>query len=341
MDAKITKKRIARLLSYDWLKIVGLCVVAILVWSLVFTMTATRIRPSQQFTVFNHHKNITLDNGFYNSYDNAYKNGTFSYEVIERNYNDLASSPDYAHTLMEARFATDEGDVYLLPNIADTNSAVTNEETGETEYTRTYLSSLLGSYGRYMFDIDKYFTGLETYLGKFYTDWQDETTLNKKAVEKEFRARAKANKDKRFKKEAEIQAGVKKDIVRIEKYRDALEKLYGYLDEGVVSLVKAGYTSGDGSYTLPEKNYGLNLCPNVATMGGLSKEFAYYGTRDKIDENGTPVLDSEGKPVTEQYITAENMTLVFLNMSGVENGFQYESLLYAVYLIDSYYKPLA
>jgi hypothetical protein len=189
--------------------------------------------------------------------------------------------------------------------------------------------------------VDKYFASLETYLGKFYTDWKDETTLNTKSVEKEFRARAKANKDKRFKKEAEIQAGIKKDIKRIEKYRDALEKTYGYLDLGVISFAKASYTSADGSYTISEKNYGLNLCPNTATMGGLSKEFAYYGTRDKIDENGAPVLDSEGKPVTEQYITAENMTLVFLNMSGVENGFQYESLLYAVYLIDSYYTPQA
>ncbi len=339
MDAKITKKRIARLLSYDWLKIVGLCVVAILVWSLLFTMTATRIRPSQQFTVFNHHKNLVLDDGFFMSYNTAYKNGTFSYEVIESNYNDLATSAEYAHTLMEARFATDEGDVFLLPNIADPDSATKNDETGETTYSRTYLSSMLGSYGRYMSDVDKYFANLETYLGKFYTDWKDEATLNTDAVATEFRARAKANKDKRFKKEAEIQAGIKNDIKRIEKYRNALVKMYAYLEDGVVSLVKTGYTSADGSYTIDEKNFGINLCPNVATMGELKKEFAYYGTRDKKDENGNPVLDTDGKPVTEQYITAENMTLVFLNMAGVENGFQYEALLYAVYLVDTYYSP--
>ena len=45
MDAKITKKRLNILLSYDWIKIILLAVAAILVWSLIFTMTATRVTP--------------------------------------------------------------------------------------------------------------------------------------------------------------------------------------------------------------------------------------------------------------------------------------------------------
>ena len=54
MDAKITKTRLSRLLSYDWLKIVGVIAGVILVWSLIFTMTATRITPAQQFHVLNY-----------------------------------------------------------------------------------------------------------------------------------------------------------------------------------------------------------------------------------------------------------------------------------------------
>ncbi len=46
MDAKITKKRLGAMLSYDWLKIVGVAAAIIVVWMLIFQMTATRIMPS-------------------------------------------------------------------------------------------------------------------------------------------------------------------------------------------------------------------------------------------------------------------------------------------------------
>ena len=55
---KITKKRLNILLSYDWIKIILLAVAAILVWSLIFTMTATRVTPAQNFTIFNYTGNL-------------------------------------------------------------------------------------------------------------------------------------------------------------------------------------------------------------------------------------------------------------------------------------------
>ena len=36
----------------------------------------------------------------------------------------------------------------------------------------------------------------------------------------------------------------------------------------------------------------------------------------------------------------ENRDLLLKNMAGVENGFQYEAVLYAVSLIDAYYTPV-
>ena len=110
MDAKITKKRIGRLLSYDWIKIVALAVAAIVLWSLIFTMTATRITPAQQFTVFNYRCNRTLTDTYYDSFDSALsgKNKIFSYEVIEGTTNDLTTAGEYASTLLEARTATEE-----------------------------------------------------------------------------------------------------------------------------------------------------------------------------------------------------------------------------------------
>ena len=78
MDAKITKERLNRILSYDWLKIVGLAVVAIIVWTLVFTTSATRITPAQQFTVINYFGNVsTLHTTLSTDVNKAFQDGTF------------------------------------------------------------------------------------------------------------------------------------------------------------------------------------------------------------------------------------------------------------------------
>ena len=50
MDAKITKQRLGLLLSYDWIKIIGICAAAVLVWALLFTTMATRATTSKRST---------------------------------------------------------------------------------------------------------------------------------------------------------------------------------------------------------------------------------------------------------------------------------------------------
>ena len=52
MDAKITKSRLGLLLSYDWIKIVGICTAVVLLWLLIFTMTATRATTGQSFELY-------------------------------------------------------------------------------------------------------------------------------------------------------------------------------------------------------------------------------------------------------------------------------------------------
>ena len=323
MDAKITKKRLSALLSYDWLKIVGLCLVLIIVWTLVFTVTATRMRPSQPFTVLNHQANLGLDDAFYDHYSAISNDGVFSYEVIEQNVNDFASNREYAKTLAEARLAVDEGDVMLVPGLFDPATAYKDENTGETAYHRTYVESFAYSFRANVWDVDKYLTGLENYLNGFYDGGWEEGTLNESKVNTAFRARAKANKDKRFKKEAQIKKGVQDDIARIKKYRDALVKLKGYLEEGIVTLVPAALKDENGKAYF-EGNLSLNLCPNEDTMGGLKTLFAY---QEKYE-------NEEGKEQVRN--TAKDMNLVFLK-TNTENGFQYEALLYAVNLVETYY----
>ncbi|MBQ7369103.1 MAG: hypothetical protein IJW60_05300 [Clostridia bacterium] len=214
MDAKITKTRLARMLSYDWLKIVGLALALILIWNLLFTMTATRVRPSQQFTVFNHYGNATLTDPFYDDINACIQDGTFSYEVIESTTNDLTTAKEYAHTLADARLQTDEADVMFIPKLPDPSSAY--EENGETKYASDYLQSFLYGYRFYIEDLDPekengYLYDLKAYLNGYYTDgYENAESLDEDKIANDFRARAKKNGDKRFKTEEQLTNGAKK-----------------------------------------------------------------------------------------------------------------------------------
>ena len=317
MDARITKQRLSRLLSYDWIKIVGVALAAILVWSLVFTMTATRIRPSQQFSVFNHYANGTLTDDFYSDYNKLISKKVLSYEVIETSINDLASTPSEANTLLEARLATDEGDIMFIPNIMD--PTYTEEVDGEKVPLYNYLESFLLGYVRYTYKVDDYFSNLESYLNGFYDGGWEKGTLNEQTLEKVFRDRAKKNKDKRFKKEAEIKTGIANDIIRIQKYRDALVKIYEYEQAGYVTRTEVEIKWDEN--TSLKGNYAMNICPDENKLPGL-KDRVYYAKTVVENDKETTVY------------TAQDMNIMFFRLSGVESGFEYESLLYLVDLID-------
>ena len=332
MDAKITKIRISRMLSYDWLKIVLASVVAIIVWSLVFTTSATRITPAQQFSVFNYVGNTSFVATDFNTlYSKAFQEKVFSYEVLELTQNDLAANKEYAGTLMEARTAVEEGDVIFVADIDNPDTAQKDENGEIIGYERTYVESLLWGYRAYFYELNpekegSFFYEMEEYLDSFYTEgWEQENSLNTEKVKTEFRNRVK--KDKRFKTEAQLLQGEKDDITRIEKYRDALAQFYAWLEAGVVSFTTTTLT--DGEYTV-EGMYTINLCPDESKTGGLKKYVAYY--EEKVDP-ANPETGEEGK---KHYVaTAKNMNVGIFDFKGVEEGFQYESLVFVNYLIEN------
>ncbi|MBQ3220812.1 MAG: hypothetical protein IJB34_02470 [Clostridia bacterium] len=320
MDAKITKKRIGRLLSYDWIKIVALAAAAIVLWSLIFTMTATRITPAQQFTVFNYYCNAPLSQKFYDNYQSALSKGAFSYEVIETNVNDLTTGgKDYYLTLIEARFSTDEGDILFVPDIPDPDSKTTAED-GTESYAYTYSEAFFNRFYMNIYDIDAYLGGMAEYLNGFYGDYKT-GTLDTQKAEADFVARITRNKDKRFKTDEAITQGKKDAVARLEKYRDALVKLSAYLESGVIALENRTLKGENGNNIL-DGNYALNICPDEAQMGELKNYIAY---REEL-EDGVRA-------------TAKDMQVYFLKMPGVEESFQYESVCYLVQLLDASRTP--
>lgn len=340
MDAKITKLRLSRMLSYDWLKIVLSAAAMIVVWLLVFTITGTGVMPSQQFTVMNFVGNTTLSSGeFYDLQGNAFKDNIFSYEVIEGTTVDLAQDANSASTLLQARAAIEEGDVIFVANDYDYRSVVTNkivdEGTGETTYSyefgNTYLQNFLNGYFHYVFDVKEYLADMRAFVGQYYEDYQTGTGLNEQQIKDDFNARTK--KDKRFKKSAARAQGQKDEVVRIQKYRDALVKFEWYLDQGVVALTETTLVfDEDVEYT---RTFSINMCPSE-DKGGMTVDGKPAMSKLLNAISYKPVFVNEENELEYGEATAENMNVCLFDFGGVADTYEYESLLFVVYTIERY-----
>ena len=325
MDAKITKERLSRMLSYDWLKIVGIAVAAIILWTLIFTITATRITPAQQFTAINYFGNVNVTNtNLVKTLNDAKSQGIFSYEVMEVTNVDVGGNEEYGATLMETRMATYEGDVIFVPNVQYDSAEF--EYNGEKVYD-SYLQNLVRRYGHNLMNLDLedskgYFKRMEKFLNGYYNGDYENGTLSESVVRADFLARIEKNKDKRFKKAEQIEQGIKDEIARIEKYNAALKEFYGYLNSGLVQMTKTTVLDyADGGKVLREGVYSINLCPDREKMPKLSEVAAYIQT----------VTNEEGE--TQNLLCADNMNIALCNFAEVEESFEYESLLYINYVI--------
>lgn len=345
MDAKITKLRLSRMLSYDWVKIVIATVAVIIAWTLVFTMTATAIMPSQSFGVFNYYGNVSWSDGeFFTMHADAFKNGTFSYEIIERTQEDLSGNADMVGQILQARAAVEEGDVIFVADtydsrdikVTESKKEGTNETVFEYEFGNTYLENFVRGYFTALFDVKKYLSDMQAFVGQYYADgdYTTPTELNEQKIKEDFNARTK--KDKRYKKSAARKQGEKDEVARIEKYRDALVKFEKYLDAGVVAFTETLLVDPFETGVDVQGYYGINLCPSEnrggATIGGKP---AMHKLMNAVAYK--PIfVDEETTLLTSGEKTAENMNICLFDFAGVTDSFEYESLCYIVYLLDVY-----
>ena len=334
MDANITKNRLGNMLSYDWVKILITAVAAIVFWTLIFTMTATRITSAQQFVVFNYMGNLSFSaTDFYDVYSKAFRDGDFSDEVLEIDEFDLPTMAEVASTQLEAQTSVGAGDLIFAADIPNLSSAAYKDPvTGEDAHYH-YLEELLRVYRYKMFHLDpnneeSFFKLMEKYLNPYFGGNYATGTLDKGLAEKDFRARIARNKDKRYKKEEQIQVGLTSEYERLEKYRDALVEFYGYLDKGYISITPT--TIRDTKNPAKIEGYGcysINLCPETDNSGAenpmkkLSSTLAYQTTY--VDEQG----------VEKPKKSAVDMHVCFFRLDGVEAGYEYEGLLFVNSLI--------
>ena len=235
MDAKITKSRLGLLLSYDWIKIVGICTAVVLLWLLIFTMTATRATTGQSFELYAY-GGVSLNTMNFPGLGELREKGAFSEDVLDFAAQSVTED-QYQDMILQAWFAAGQGDAILLADsepTLDENGNVT-AYTGLTEFLRSdsYRSNSywLGEDG---YEIDgrvvyekSYFTQCAEYLNRFYPGGYEGGTLenmDRAAVEKNFRARIEG--DKRYKNEVQIAEGLEKEYARIRNLRDAFAAVY-------------------------------------------------------------------------------------------------------------------
>ncbi len=349
MDAKITKQRLSRMLSYDWIKIIGIIVAICIVWSLVFTMTATQITTTQKFYVYNYLGNNGFSPEFKKLYDQTHKN-EFSYEILEKASEDLGNE---VNTILEARFAVGEGDLMFIahsPNKKDSYKVGEGEEQQTLYYN--YTETFARGRARFLYSLDgegsntdNYFTQIEGYLSKYFfdgngkADWE-KGTLDEEKVKADFRARVR--KDKRFKTEAQLIVGEANDIKRLESYREALKEFYKYLKtDKIVQFESVTYTDYNNEVQTPTCYLNLNPSkPRIdpATGEQAVDEQGYYLYDETVPNDGLTKYLSYNEELgkndgsTKLNKTSKNMCVGFLSMNSlekkyrVEEGFQTECL---------------
>ncbi len=333
MDAKITKLRLSRMLSYDWLKIVGAAAALILIWILVFTMTATKVISSQQFIICNYTGNVSFQNELMKDLSSQLSNDKLTYEILEIDSVDMTTAGDASYQLLEARTATNELDLMFVsaqPNTSIKETVKNDKGEDETVYPYTYLQTFTANYRFKLHYLDReaedgYFKKLEGYLNQYYTNgYLDDSVLDEAKIEADFRTRAKG--DKRYKTEKEIQAGIDGDIARVKSYRAALLQFDEYLKNGTVKIVNTAYDMDGEDYFNGKGAYSINICPTEEQSLKLAK---YVGYRVAYtDENGN-----------EQYtVKATDMNVCLFDSNGkgeAKDAYRFEGLVYLTNLLQA------
>ena len=191
----------------------------------------------------------------------------------------------------------------------------------------THIQGLIRNYRWALANLDRtaedgYFKQLENFLNRYYTDGYQNETLNEDKIKQDFLTRIQENKDKRFKKDEQIQQGIQDEIARVKKYRDALIEFDGYLESGLVEMTHTVITNMETGETAFEGVYSINICPNPDAMPNLNKLVAY-------EEE----VKNEAGELQAPKLSAKDMHVAIMDFDGIEETFQYESLLYVNHVI--------
>ena len=340
MDAKITKSRLGLLLSYDWIKIIGICLAAVLIWALLYTMLATRATNGQKFEIYSY-VDVRMDSSVLGSLDDMHAGKALSNDVLDFSTYSL-NQDGYEDMILQAHFSAGQGDVMFVPDLASTTAGDgTVPYAGLTDFLASYRSNAIwlgeNGYeegGKVVYE-KNYFTQCEEYLGKFFKDASGaadfaEGTLDKAAAETNFRARIKG--DKRYKNEAQRLEALEKEYERLEALRYSYCQVLDWVSndsaEDPIELCKTTVTGQDES--------GAEVTLNWTYAFDLSnlEELTKFVSR--------PAEEGEIDGVSAGTYVSDKMCMVVLNGGSTgEEDMRYEPFTFMTYLVEKFDKKEA
>ncbi len=290
MDAKITKKRLGHQLSYDWIKIAGTCILAVVLLLVLFTTIATRPTAGQTFDFYTFY-NVYFHSDELGTLDDLKRGGALSFDIQQLNTYEVTST-GYKDMVLSTRFAAGEGDVLVAADVGDVyaedGSGALTDLSGLKEFLYTYRGNCmwLGTDGNsyteqasdgYETTSPNYFAACAAYLDKYFTgagfadavaagQGLDEETalgvgLDRGRAEADFRERMQG--DKRYKTEEQIGEGIEDEYERLMNLRDAFVRVWNSVKtDGAVRVNEMTFsvdTNGDGTAETYNWSYSFDI----------------------------------------------------------------------------------
>ena len=340
MDAKITKSRLGLLLSYDWIKIIAICVAAVLVWALLYTMLATRATNGQRFEIYSY-LNVRMDSSALGDLEEMREKKALSEDVLDFSTYTL-NQEGYEDMILQAHFAAGQGDVMFAPNLSSTT-----DSDGNVTYAglTDFLASL--PYERGMAGRRRIFGRAGTYCTRRVISrnakniWADfsktrrgradfaEGTLDKAAAEANYRARIKGGQA--LQERSAAPGGLEKEYGRLEALRASYVKVLDWVSndssEDPIELCTVTVTGQDenGQEQTADWTYAFDL----SNLEELTK----FVSR--------PAQEGEIEGVAAGTYISDNYTYIYCGGSAGEEDMRYEPITFLTYLADTFDKKEA
>lgn len=327
------------MLSYDWIKILAIAAVAIVLWSLIFTTSATRATIGQTFYLYSFY-DVSMKNE--NDLEYLQEHNALSYDILDLSTYGFTDN-SYLSQIMTSYFSACQGDVLFITDIkpAAEEDEETSEDTNEEEKPSQTLKDALNAYSNLQsfasayYSIlaplgsdltdengkvikENYFTACESYLDKFYSGDFRSGTLDEGAVKDNFNTRMK--KDKRFKTETQKAAGLENEKIRIENLRTSYLNVQSALEKNIISIKATELVVADGKQekdTITDDDWKTVYCSiDLSNISNITE----YVTN------------------TQQENSNEGLSLAIFDWSSKQYDLQFEPITYLDYLITTYHK---
>lgn len=296
MDNRLTKKRLSDFLAYEWILTIIAAIGTIIIWELVYTVSAVRLTTGQSFKYYYDETVTSVDgSAFYNTLIDG---GAFSYDVKELASESLSSE----YNVLTTRLSVYEGDVIFT-------DCTQTEEDSEVR-----AKTLVDSYG---YNYERLLSDAEEYLSNLKTDGK----LDEAKIQSHFNERS----DKRVYKNA-LKAGeisVQDEIDRIKKLEKDVEDFKKILSSDAENLFFR-YTRYEQTLETADDKSKQTYETLVEKEKQAGRENAIYGLNLGALKNGKTDVTAYVK--LSGTTTADGVTLLVFDFKSEQEDLQFEAI---------------